>query len=211
MTQETLETYLALSAARHSHLCPRQVLGARIALAGLAWLGWEAPPGKRLLVILETDGCFADGVEVVTGARIGKRTLRVEDLGKVAATFIDVKGNQALRIAPQPGIRERARLYAPDGVKRYRAQLLGYQQMPDAELLAAYPVRLKQPISRIVSRPGIRVACAGCGEEIINEREVVRDGVTLCRSCAGYGYYHHETGVYPPILQLAEREVAGIV
>ena len=33
------------------------------------------------------------------------------------------------------------------------------------------------------------VSCEGCGEEIINEREIVRAGRTLCRSCAGAGYY----------------------
>jgi formylmethanofuran dehydrogenase subunit E len=68
------------SAARHSHLCPRQVLGVRIGLVGAAALGIDAPRlDKRLLVILETDGCFADGVEVTTGCSVGHRTLRVED------------------------------------------------------------------------------------------------------------------------------------
>ena len=100
---------LEQSASRHDHLCPRQVLGVRIGLAGLAALGLESPVNKSTaLIILESDGCFADGVEVATGARIGHRTLRVNDLGKMAATFADVKTGRVLRISPGLDIRERA-------------------------------------------------------------------------------------------------------
>lgn len=199
MISETLRPYLEVSAAQHSHLCPRQVLGVRIALAGLAWFGWDAPPGKHLLVILETDGCFADGVQAVTKSSIGKRTLRVEDYGKVAATFVDPASEQAIRIAPRAGIRELAFDYAPQGARRYQAQLHGYQVMPDAELLTLQPVRLRQSCAQIISRPGLRALCAACGEEIINEREVVLNGVILCRACAGFTYYDSEQNACPSI------------
>ena len=41
-----LSRLLERSAARHSHLCPRQVLGVRMGMAGLAALGLEAPITK---------------------------------------------------------------------------------------------------------------------------------------------------------------------
>ena len=41
----------------------------------------------------------------------------------------------------------------------------------------------------MISKPLARVTCDYCGEEIINEREVVRDGITLCRTSANEGYY----------------------
>lgn len=185
-----LQTILEISTARHSHLCPRQILGARIGLAGGAALGLELPPSdKRLLIILETDGCFADGVEVATGCTVGHRTLRVEDYGKIAATFIDVKSGAAVRIAPRLDVRDRAYAYAPSEPRHYFAQLQAYQIMPDAELLTMQPVTLTTPIEAIVSRPGVRVNCDQCGEEIINEREVVSGSQRLCRACAGQGYY----------------------
>lgn len=185
-----LPAILQLSSARHKHLCPRQVLGARIALAGAAILGLALPRAdKRLLVIVETDGCFADGVEVATGCTVGHRTLRVEDYGKIAATLIDVKSNQAIRLAPQLDIRERAHAYAPGEKRHYFAQLQGYQIMPDAELLILQSVTLTTAVEALVSRPGVRVNCAHCGEEIINEREIYVAGKPLCHSCAGKGYY----------------------
>jgi len=186
----SLNEILNISASRHSHLCPRQVLGARMGLAGARALGLEPPVlHKRLLATLETDGCFADGVEAATGCSVGHRTLRVEDYGKIAATFVDVQQGKAVRVSPQVDIRERAAVYARGETRHYFAQLAAYQVMPDAELLSIQEVRLNVPVEELVSRPGVRTQCDQCGEEIINEREVIREGRILCRACAGGAYY----------------------
>lgn len=189
-----LQAILRASSARHKHLCPRQVLGARIGIAGAAALGLTLPrTDKRLLVILETDGCFADGVEVATGCTVGHRTLRVADYGKIAATFVDVQTEHAVRVFPQPDVRVRAHAYAPSESRHYFAQLHGYQIMPDAELLTVQAVTLKTPVAVLVSRPGVRVNCTRCGEEIINERELWVAGQPYCRACGGQGYYQRCT------------------
>ena len=181
---------LKLSSARHDHLCPRQVLGVRMGLAGLAAIGLEAPmPHKAALVIIETDGCFADGIEVSTGASVGHRTLRVADEGKVAATFANVQTGRAIRLAPGLDVRQRAREYAPGIKDKYYAQLKGYQVMPDLELFTFQEVALDPSLERLVSRHGLRAKCTQCGEEIINERQVIVGGRVLCRNCAGQGYY----------------------
>ncbi|MDI9547959.1 MAG: FmdE family protein [Chloroflexota bacterium] len=185
-----LEEFLKRSAALHSHICPRQVLGVRMGLLAAKLLGLELPQhDKRTLAIVESDGCFADGVAVATNCWVGRRTLRVEDFGKTAATFVDTKTGLAWRIAPHPGGRERASVYAPEARNRWEAMLLGYQRMPDVELLVAQRVTLRTPVAAIISRAGYRVACDRCGEEIINEREVRIGTALLCRSCAGQSYY----------------------
>jgi formylmethanofuran dehydrogenase subunit E len=190
MQPQDMTKYYELSSARHSHLCPRQILGVRIGFAGAAALDLDVPRAdKRLLVILETDGCFADGIEVVTGCTIGHRTLRVEDYGKIAATFVDVKTGTAMRVIPRLDVRERAYAYMPNERRHYFAQLEAYQIMPNEELLEVQTVELIKPIAEIVSRPGVRVNCSVCGEEIINEREVRRDGLKLCHNCVGKAYY----------------------
>jgi formylmethanofuran dehydrogenase subunit E len=183
-------------------------------------LGLALPqPHKQLLTIVETDGCFADGVSVATNCWTGRRTLRVEDYGKVAATFIDTATDRAFRLAPPPAARTRAAIYAPAAPNRWEAMLHGYQVMPTAELLVATPVTLRTPASVLLSRPGARALCAACGEEILNDRQVTvqvppaelppsdlppaqvpSDQVTpahpltpsprtLCRSCAAGGYW----------------------
>jgi formylmethanofuran dehydrogenase subunit E len=186
----TLSDLLKQSSARHSHLCPRQVLGVRMGLAGLAALGLEAPVKKGdALVIIESDGCFADGIEVSTGTSIGHRNLRVADLGKIAATFVDVQTGRAIRLSPARNVRERAERYAPEMKTPYYAQLHGYQLMPDDELFTFREVGLNPPLKAILSRPGLRTECERCGEEIINERQIIVNGLALCRTCANQGYY----------------------
>lgn len=186
----TLTELLDLSASHHRHLCPRQILGVRMGLLAGELLELDLPQrGKRLLTIVETDGCFADGVAVATNCWVGRRTLRVEDYGKVAATFVDTETGDAYRIAPHPAVRAVAPQYAMEAHNRWEAMLVGYQRMPAAELLVAYPVELVTPAAVLVSRAGCRAVCGQCGEEIINEREVMQDGQLLCRACAGAGYY----------------------
>jgi formylmethanofuran dehydrogenase subunit E len=185
------------SAARHQHLCPRQILGIRIGLAGLRVLGLIDSTyqprfqnsGKRLLTIVETDGCGADGVAVATDCVVGRRTLRVFDFGKVAATLVDTLTGRAVRIAPVPAARPLAVQYAPASATPWHSYLQAYQVIPDAELLHIRPVQLKLSLTEILSRPGLRVLCQQCGEEIMNEREVVHEGSVLCRGCAGEAYY----------------------
>jgi len=71
-----IQESLRQTTARHTRLCPRQVLGVRIGMAGLAAHGWAGPPDRgRLLVIVETDGCFTDGVEAATGFTVGRRPI----------------------------------------------------------------------------------------------------------------------------------------
>ncbi|MBL8078823.1 MAG: TraR/DksA C4-type zinc finger protein [Anaerolineales bacterium] len=181
---------LQQSSARHSHLCPRQVLGVRMGLAGLAALGLESPINRQTaLIIIETDGCFADGIKVSTGAAIGHRTLRVNDYGKAAATFVDVKTERAIRVAPLLDIRQRASTFMPDEERHYFAQLEGYQIMPDEEMFHFQEVILQPSLEVLLSKPNMRVNCEYCGEEIMNEREVVVNGNTLCLACANQGYY----------------------
>ncbi|MBI5825801.1 MAG: formylmethanofuran dehydrogenase [Chloroflexi bacterium] len=187
----TLAEILRESANRHKHLCPRQVLGARMALYAAEILQLELPrTDKRLLVISETDGCAVDGIIAATHCRVGSRSLRILDFGKVAATFIDIPAETSIRIAPSPEARWLSGEYAPQARNRWEAMLLGYQAMPAAELFTVQFVQLNEPLAQIISRPGRKAVCDSCGEEIINGREISKkDETILCRGCAGGGYY----------------------
>lgn len=180
----------AASAAQHERLCPRQVLGVRIGLAGGRALGLALPrEDKRLLLFAETDGCFLDGVSAATGCTAGHRTLRIVDYGRVAVTCLDVETGRAARISPRAGVRERAAVHAPAETPRYRAQLEAYQRMPEAELLRVQQVSITLDVAALLGRPGVRVSCTRCGEEVLNGRELSVDGATLCPACVAPAYY----------------------
>lgn len=174
----------------HRHLCPRQVLGVRMGLLAAKVLELELPQkDKRLLAFVETDGCFADGVMVASGCSMGHRTMRLVDQGKVAATFLDTKSERALRVSPSAGARAAAAACMPAAPNRWKAQLEGYQVLPDEELLIWREVKLELDWKRMVGRAGVRVNCAACGEEIINLREVESARGVVCRQCAGEIYW----------------------
>ena len=173
----SLTELLEASAALHRHLCPRQVLGVRMGMLAGRELGLALPQidtradgasaGKRLLTIVETDGCACDGISAATGCWVGRRTLRVEDYGKVAATFVDTHTKRALRIIPRREARSLAAAFAPEARntcpersrRKWEAQRLGYQRMPDDLLLTVQVVTLAASIEWIVSRAGRRAAC----------------------------------------------------
>ena len=101
-----------------------------------------------------------------------------------------MKSGKSIRVTPQINVRDLAWDFAPTEEKRhYFAQLHAYKFMPDELLLSIKDVELYTPIDKIISRPGIRTECDRCREEIVNEREIVRHGETLCRACAGKAYY----------------------
>ena len=189
MTQ--IAAFLEQTAALHHHLCPRQVLGVRIGIYAAELLDLALPQtGKRLVTFVETDGCFADGVAIATGCWFGHRTLRLIDYGKVAATCVDRESGRAVRIVPRSHARQAAIDALPSAKSRWHAQLDAYQTLPTDVLLAAAPVRLTLSLETIMSRPGVRTHCQQCDEEILNGREVVREGRVLCQRCAGDAYYH---------------------
>ena len=107
------------------------MLGVRIGLLAGRLLELPLPqPEKRLLAIAETDGCFVDGISAVTGCYVGRRTLRIEDYGKTAVTFVDTLTEQSIRVVPNDNVRELAWNYAPSARNKWEAQLIGYKHIP---------------------------------------------------------------------------------
>jgi formylmethanofuran dehydrogenase subunit E len=186
-----LDTLLNDAAAVHGHMCPGQVLGVRMAMAGCRALDIDEPRGsKRLLVYVEIDRCATDAIGSVTGCRLGKRTLKHVDYGKLAATFVDSVTGRAVRVVALEEARDRAIAYAPHMTGDHHAmQSAAYAVMPDEELLTVREVRLGVPEEDRPGPPISRVRCAKCGEGVNDRREVRVNGHMLCRACAGEAYY----------------------
>ncbi|WP_119358051.1 FmdE family protein, partial [Meiothermus granaticius] len=181
---------LRRSSELHRHLCPRQVLGVRMGVWAGELLGLELPQkGKRLLVVVETDGCFADGVSVATGCWLGRRTMRLLDYGRVAATFVDTQSLRGMRLAPRPGLREQVQQGRRLGQRRWDAYMEAYQELSAEELFRLEWEPSLDWVGELVGKPSQRAVCAGCGEEVLNGREVRGEGLVLCRACAGVSPY----------------------
>jgi formylmethanofuran dehydrogenase subunit E len=188
----SLDEYLVDAEQAHGHLCAGQVLGVRLAMLGLAKLGIEDPRGKdrkRLVTFVEIDRCATDAVAVVTGCRLGKRALKFRDWGKVAATFVDVNSEKAIRIAAKESSKALARLMHPEIADKNQQQMLAYREISDDDLFTTQWVRVALPPEEFPGYKGERVTCEACGEGINFRREVRVADKVLCRSCAGESYY----------------------
>src|SRR3982075_913738 len=114
---KSLDEYIRDAEQAHGHLCAGQVLGVRLAMLGLQKLGIDDPHGKdrkRLVTFVEIDRCATDAVAVVTGCRLGKRALKFRDWGKIAATFVDVSTNKAVRVAARESSKALAKSMHPE-------------------------------------------------------------------------------------------------
>jgi formylmethanofuran dehydrogenase subunit E len=187
-----LSDYLIEAEHAHGHLCAGQVLGVRMAMLGMRLLGIEDPQGKdrkRLVTFVEIDRCATDAIMVVTGCRLGKRALKFRDWGKMAATFIDLESGRAVRVAAKESSKQRARELHPELETKNQQQMAAYRELTDADLFDTQWVKVELPPEEMPGHKGERIVCAQCGEGISYRREVMRDGKTLCRGCAGERYY----------------------
>lgn len=192
MSMPTLDELLREAEVAHGHLCAGQVLGVRMALHGLDLLGLDDPRGKhrkRLVTFVEIDRCATDAIGVVTGCRLGKRALKFRDWGKMAATFVDLETGKAVRVAAKESSKQKARELHPEIESKNQQQMLAYREMTPNDLFDVQWVSVTLGAEDMPGFKADRVACAICGEGINFNREVVRDGQTLCRGCAGESYY----------------------
>lgn len=177
----------------HGHLCAGQLLGVRMSVLGCRLIGVEDPKGvdkKKLIVWVEIDRCMADAVGASTGVRLGKRSLKFFDYGKVAATFLNTLTGEAVRIVALDESRELADTRHPEIKDRKERQFHAYREASEEDLFRVEHVAVEYGELDMPGRVRARVACAECGEGINDGREVCSSsGALLCRPCAAGGYY----------------------
>ena len=206
---KSFDELLNASAAAHGHLCPGQVVGVRMAMLGCRLIGLDEPTRhdqiKKLIVYVEMDRCTADAVGHVTGVKLGRRSLKFVNYGIMAATFVNLETDQAYRVLSTEEARDLAPFYAPEVTEKSQQQLEAYQQMPENILFRVQQVRV--PISEY-DLPGPthrKVSCSRCGQVVRDQREVVVNGVTLCRPCAHGAYFKNVREVIWPDMNWAPK------
>lgn len=186
------EALLEESVKTHGHLCPGQVLGVRMSMLGLRKIGIDDPKGKdrkSLIVFVEMDRCATDAVQSVTGCSLGHRTMKFMDYGKMAAAYLNLKTNNAVRVIAREDSRDKAKNYFPDIEDKYKAQLEAYKIMSDEELFDIMNVKIEIRPEDMPGKPLKRVKCDKCGEYVQDMRDLTVEGRIYCRACTKGTYY----------------------
>jgi formylmethanofuran dehydrogenase subunit E len=192
---ESLDELLQKAEIAHGHLCAGQILGVRMALLGLERLGIADPLGadrKRLVTYVEIDRCATDAIGLVTGCRLGKRTLKFRDWGKMAATFVDLASARGVRIVALEDSRELARQLYPHVENRSQQQMLAYRELAGAQLFREEWVRVDVDPAERPGHRGDRFLCPRCGEGVNFGRFAEVGGQRLCLPCAIPGLRYWE-------------------
>lgn len=190
---ESVDSLLKECERLHGHMCAGQLLGTRMALLGCRLLDIDDPRGadrRKLLVWVEIDRCMTDAISAVTGVRLGKRSLKYVDYGKVAATFLNTETKRAVRIVALESSRALADDRYPDIADKRTRQFRAYSEASDDELFKTELVSIELSDFDVPGSPRSRVICVVCEEGVNDGREVVdASGDVFCRGCYNGTYY----------------------
>ena len=176
----SLENDLKEASEYHGHLCSGQILGVRMARLGLNLLKIENPKKYRdLIVYVESDRCLSDAIGTVTGSKVGKRTLKVKNFGKMATTFYDINSKKAFRIY------KKFDKYPEKGGDIIEF----FSGFSDDELFDVDKVKVNIRKEDLPGPPIKIEICNICGEEILDGNEVIENSEIFCKSCKGEKYY----------------------
>lgn len=174
----TLDELLDRCVAYHGHLCMGQTLGVRLALKGMDLIGTSNR--RQMIVLIENDRCIADAIQIVTGTRIGRRSAKLVDLGRMAATFLHTDTGLCYRV----NVRQ-----VDPNAKHGEAACRSVLCVPDAELLSWRRVRVQLRPEELPGKPRRTIQCACCGEKVFDGKDVEGADGPVCRSCADGSYY----------------------
>jgi formylmethanofuran dehydrogenase subunit E len=192
----------------HGHFCPYVALGVRAGYLALTALGIEQNLGmEEVVAIVETNNCFSDGIQVVTGCTFANNALIYRDLGKTAVTVAKRDGT-AVRVAVRADYAASFDVRYPEAAALFQKivkerqeptpeeqeQLMrlwaetSYQQLdvPVAELFTVAHLRIDVPAYAPILASA---TCAVCGESVMETRARIRDGQPTCIACAAAEYY----------------------
>ena len=176
-----IDLLLARAKEFHGDVCAGIVLGTRMTMIGMRELRMDPMVRNRdLIVYVEIDRCITDAVQAITGCSLGRRTLKYRPYGKFAATFINLATQDAVRVSALE--QERAETPGPEAA----TALL---DAPEEDLFRVQKVRVVIPEGDLPGFPRHQTRCSGCGETILDDKEIVAEETILCGNCARGSYY----------------------
>jgi formylmethanofuran dehydrogenase subunit E len=87
----------------HGHICPGLSIGYKAAKMAMESLKERRSEDEEVVAVVETDACYADAVQVLTGCTFGKGNFIYKDHGKMVLRLLSRKTGQGVRVAMRPG------------------------------------------------------------------------------------------------------------
>jgi formylmethanofuran dehydrogenase subunit E len=191
----------------HGHLCNYLTYGVIAGYIAMRGLGVKSTGMEEVIAIVETNNCFSDGVQMVTGCSFGNNALIYRDLGKTAVTVAKRDG-AAIRIALDPDFEDSREEEYPEAhelwnkivARREKAtpeeqgrmmQLFAEMSINELSKPADEMFRIKRMKITVPEYAPIfaSVRCSICGEKVMEARARLKEGKAVCMGCAGGEHY----------------------
>ncbi|MGC9367657.1 MAG: FmdE family protein [bacterium] len=191
----------------HGHYCNYLAYGVIAGLYGIKKLKVENTGMEEIIAIVETNNCFADGVQMVTGCSFANNALIYRDYGKTAVT-ITKRDGQATRLVLNPDYEDSREEEYPEAyqlfdklvVKRepgtpeeYGRFMESFAQMsvealnvPVNKIFNIFDLKIEIPAYAPIFDT---VKCEVCGENLMKTRAVEKDGKFKCIPCSNSSFY----------------------
>ena len=106
--ENDLEGLLHLTALIHGHHCVGSAMGVIAAHYAMKALDVKENIGmEHVIAIVETNSCFSDGIQMITGCSFGNNSLVYRDYGKTAFSLIKRNG-EGVRLSTKPDLGDPA-------------------------------------------------------------------------------------------------------
>jgi len=203
---DDLAGLLRQTAKIHGHHCVGSAMGVIAAHHAMKRLNVTRNTGmEHLVAIVETNSCFSDGVQVVTGCSFGNNSLVYRDLGKTTFSLVKRSG-EGVRLSARPDLGDLLKDSNPETQELYRRIVNQRDATPEEEERMLELNRrhcfsvLNIPAEQIFKIEDVRVElpsysrlldshfCSVCGEKVMETRAVKRDDGYYCIPCARGGY-----------------------
>lgn len=182
----------------HGHVCPGLAIGFKAATAGMEWLKQNRSEDEELIAIVETNACSADAVQVLTGCTFGKGNFIFKDHGKMVFSLVSRLSGNGVRVALRAGAfqpNERhmeliQKIRTETATEEERSEFRSLHEQRSTGILEKDPAELFTIESITVELPPKAniepsMSCAQCQEPTMQSRLEEKDGVLVCKTCAG--------------------------
>lgn len=199
-----LSKLLRMNGMLHGHFCPFSAIGVKASVLAVRELGVKSTGMEEVVAIVETNNCFSDGVQFVTGCSFGNNALIYRDYGKTAFTLARRNGD-AVRISVRAErvMEERSpeatQLFERVVVERsgtdadkerlnklWKELSFRILDLPDEEVFDIKRFTMEVPA---YARIFASVKCSVCGEDVMEPRARMKDNKPVCIPCSGQEYY----------------------
>lgn len=112
--REDLAGLLRTTALIHGHHCVGSAMGVIAGHHAMKALDVRESTGmEHIIAVVETNSCFADGIQVVTGCSLGNNSLVYRDYGKTAFSLVKRSG-EGVRLAVRPDLGDLLKYSNPE-------------------------------------------------------------------------------------------------